>query len=70
MNVEEIMTLMDSINYGWVDNKGCIHKEVDDNFASSYILQSPKEVLNSKVGVCWDQVEFRKILFCKYGIKY
>ena len=68
MNVEEIMTLMDNINYGWVDNKGHIHKEVDDNFASSYILQSPKEVLNSKVGVCWDQVELERYYFANTGL--
>ena len=63
MNVEEIMSLMEDINYGWVDKNGLIHNEVDDNFASLYMLQSPKEILNSKVGVCWDQVELERYYF-------
>lgn len=63
MNVKEIMSLMEDINYGWVDKNGLIHNGVDDNFASLYILQSPKEILSSKVGGCWDQVELERYYF-------
>ncbi len=47
----EIMNLMKDIDYGWHD--------IDDN----YMLQTPKEVINNKIGICWDQVELERFYF-------
>lgn len=63
MNEQKIMNIMESISYGWVDIHGNIHNEVDNIFNSNYKLQSPNQILNSKVGVCWDQVELERYYF-------
>ena len=63
---QEILNLMNAINYGYVDNKGKIHKEVDYSFSDNYVLQAPKDLENSKYGVCWDQVELERYYFEKY----
>ena len=35
----------------------------DKNFYNFYYLLSPEELLHSKCGVCWDQVELERKLF-------
>lgn len=62
---EEVMNRMEDISYGWMDKYGNINNEVDESFSDNYILQSPKEIIDSKVGVCWDQVELERYLFKK-----
>ncbi len=68
---QEIMNLMKDINYGWIDSNNQKHLEVDETFSSIYKLQSPQEVINNRVGVCWDQVELERYYFKKtdYNIK-
>lgn len=58
----ELMNIMDNIDYGWKDKYGYCHFNVDDSFSEDYILQSPNELLESKLGVCWDQVELERYL--------
>jgi len=36
---------------------------VDEIFVNKYFLQSPKEVIKNKVGICWDQVELERYYF-------
>lgn len=62
---DEIMNLMNDIKYGWVDFNNQKHFEVDETFSNMYKLQAPKDVINSKVGVCWDQVELERHYFEK-----
>lgn len=61
--IDLIMKKMKQIDYGWVDNKGNIHKDDDIDFSLEYILQTPNEILDNKVGVCWDQVELERKMF-------
>lgn len=65
-NEYEIMDLMKDIEYGWVDEQNNKYMKVDDSFKDKYILQSPKDILKSKVGVCWDQVELERYFFENY----
>lgn len=67
----KIMNLMNDINYGWIDSNNQKHFAVDETFSDIYKLQSPKEVINNKVGVCWDQVELERYYFKEtaYNIK-
>lgn len=65
-NEYEIMDLMKDIEYGWVDEQSNKYMKVDDSFKDKYILQSPKDILKSKVGVCWDQVELERYFFKNY----
>ncbi len=62
-NEFEIMDLMENIEYGWVDKQGIKHYVVDESYSDNYILQSPKEIIKNKVGVCWDQVELERYYF-------
>jgi len=64
-NEKEIMNLMNEISYGWIDKKNKMHEEIDDSFSDNYVLQSPKEVIKNKMGICWDQVELERFYFEK-----
>lgn len=62
-NEFEIMDLMKDIEYGWVDKYGNKHNVVDETYSDNYVLQSPKEIIDNKIGVCWDQVELERYYF-------
>lgn len=62
-NEFEIMNMMKEIEYGWLDKNNIKHYEDYELFSDNYILQTPKEVLENKIGVCWDQVEFERYYF-------
>ena len=64
---EEIMKLMNEIEYGWVDKDGNPHTKLQD-FADNYRLQTPEELRKSKLGVCWDQVELERFYFKEKNI--
>lgn len=72
--INKIMNIMKSIEYGFKDPHGLNIISVDpqkwDNeFDKFYHLQTPKELLESKCGVCWDQVELERYLFSNYHLK-
>ena len=59
----EVMNFMEDIQYGWCDKNKKIFVDDFNNFGDDYRLQSPKEVIKNKVGVCWDQVELERYYF-------
>ncbi len=59
----EIMKKMEEIQYGWIDKNNKPHEKVDNDFSENYRLQSPREIIKSKIGVCWDQVELERYYF-------
>ena len=67
---QEIMNQMNNIKYGWKDKYENIHFNVDETFSNDYVLETPNEVLNNNVGVCWDQVELERNFFEKTNIKF
>ncbi len=73
--INNIMNLMDSIEYGFKDENGeniinANPQKWDDEFYKFYYLQTPDELLKSKCGVCWDQVELERKLFQDNNIKF
>lgn len=62
--------MKDNINYGYIDKDNSKYNLVDKHFARKYILQSPEQLLESKTGVCWDQVEFERTYFESKGYEY
>lgn len=62
-NEEEIFRLMSDIEYGWVDRNNNHYRNSEDLFSLNYRLQSPKEIIENKIGVCWDQVELERYYF-------
>ena len=65
----DVMELMSDIEYGWVDQDNQKHIGDYDSFPYHYKLQSPKEVMKNKLGVCFDQVELERYYFKGYDIK-
>lgn len=57
--IENLNQIMSQIAYGWIDKDGGRHTDLAD-FAANYTLQSPTELQESKLGVCWDQVELER----------
>ncbi len=72
--VNEIMDVLDTINYGFIDNNGInIFDDglnVEHTFNKVYHLMSPQELLDKKYGVCWDQVELERKLFSEANISF
>lgn len=71
--LENIMKKMNEINYGFNLNNKNIYPNNDEewsnDFSKQYFLQSPNELKNSRLGVCWDQVELERYYFEKENIK-
>lgn len=71
-SVKKIMDVIKQIEYGFLDNNGnniCDNLENEHVFNKVYYLMNPEELLNKKVGVCWDQVELERKLFEENNIK-
>ena len=74
LKINEIMNLMNSIEYGFKDKNGkniinTDSQKWNNEFDKFYYLQTPDELLKSKCGVCWDQVELERKLFEDNNIK-
>lgn len=60
-----------NISYGYLDKFNKVHKPTEDDFNAIwrdvYVLENHSDVLNNKLGNCWDQVEFERIWFLEHG---
>lgn len=64
---EKLMNYMSDINYGYVAKNGKKVFDINgDEFYLYYRLQTPQEVIKSRLGVCWDQAELERFMFEKY----
>ena len=81
MNFEDIKTpqelykyMDENIEYGFLGKDGKIYKsndlEFDTKWLDYYILEKPEEVINNKIGICWDQVELERMWFEKNNFEY
>lgn len=72
--VSEIMNILNTINYGFINNEGQNILDDDLNlentFNDVYYLMSPEELIEKKYGVCWDQVELERKLFKEANIPF
>ena len=57
------------IKYGYMNNAGNVCYSFD-TFDDDYVLQSYKDMLKTKTGVCFDQVELERELFKNTKFKY
>ena len=64
----KILKSMSDIRNGFVDRKGNYYNLCRENFYDVYYLQKPQDLLESKVGLCFDQVELERFLLGKYDI--
>ena len=72
---EELLKYMDNnITYGFVGRNGkkyydMFSKEWDDWY-NEYFVQTGEELIESKTGTCWDQVELERLWFEKNNYNY
>lgn len=69
--MEHLSTIMRPIRYGYLHKSGkkIISYDFDEEeFWYGYKLQTPQEVIDNKLGVCWDQVEFERAYCEKHEI--
>lgn len=67
---EELLAQMSDIEYGYIDRAGKKHFDVDAQFDKEYFLQGADEIERSRIGVCWDQVEYERRFFKKFGLDF
>ena len=66
---QELLKFMgDNIKYGFIGKDGKLNQNQDDLF-DQYIVQTGDQVLKTKVGTCWDQVELERLWFEKRNYK-
>lgn len=68
-NVMDVLNALNGINYGWMDIDKNIYVDPDKGFKKKYVLSTPEEVINNKVGTCFDIVELERAYFKNLGIK-
>lgn len=68
-NVMDILNALNGINYGWMDIDKNVYLEADKGFKKKYVLSTPEEVINNKVGTCFDIVELERTYFKNIGMK-
>lgn len=67
---EELLVQMSDIEYGYIDRAEKKYFDVDAQFDKEYFLQSADEIERSRIGVCWDQVEYERSFFKKFGLPF
>lgn len=68
-SVEDLYRLVSETEYGWLDTDGNKHYKLEmAKYQEKYILQSPQEIIQNKIGVCWDQVELERYYLNKLDI--
>lgn len=61
---------LNDIKLGYRDKNGNLYSGFSRNFKELFYLQSPKQLLESKVGCCFEQVEFERELISKLGADF
>lgn len=69
-NVMDVLKVLEDIEYGYLDIDNKENREIDKNFKKKYMLSSPEEVMENKLGICYDVVELERALFKKLGMKF
>ena len=59
------------IEYGCRFHDGTYHKNLTNiDFDKYMVLQTPDQVLENRLGVCWDLVELQQAIFDHIGLEY
>lgn len=69
-SVIDLMNFLENIKYGWMDINQNIYLDTEKGFKKKYVLSKPEEVIENKVGICYDQVELERVVFKNSGIKF
>ena len=58
------------IKYSWMDKNGDIHEHISDGYIRKFRMQTPEEILKSKIGNCWETVELTRYFLEKEKIPH
>lgn len=63
--IKNLLNKMSEFEYGWIDKTGYkyVNKIAKNKFITDYYLQNPKDMDKTKIGICWDQVEYERNFF-------
>ena len=64
---ESIKDKLTDIKLGYIDKQGNVYGGFRYDFKDNFYLQSPKQLMESKIGSCFDQVELERELVNKAG---
>ena len=64
----DLKKCMTQIEFGYLDNEENVHYEIDSNFRQGYVLQTPRLLMKSFVGTCFDEVELIRKFFDEKNI--
>ena len=64
----KIIKQMETIRNGFVDRRGNYYHRCKEDFYDVYYLQKPQDLMESNVGLCFDQVELERFYLSKYDI--
>lgn len=67
---DTIKEKLKDVKMGYVDKEGNKYLGYNRNFKELFYLQSPKQLLESKVGTCFEQVELEREEANKLGVDY
>ncbi len=65
----KILQQMENIKNGYADRKGNYYHTCKEDFYDVYYLQKPVDLMESNVGLCFDQVELERYLLNKYDVE-
>ncbi len=61
---------LSNIKLGYRDKNGSLYSGFNKNFKELFYLQSPKQLLETRVGCCFEQVELERELVSKLGADF
>lgn len=65
----EIKDKLAELKLGYRDREGNFYAGFKNNFKESFYLQSPKQLAESKIGTCFEQVEYERDLISKMNVE-
>lgn len=65
----EIKDKLAELKLGYRDREGNFYVGFKNNFKESFYLQSPKQLAESKIGTCFEQVEYERDLISKMNVE-
>jgi len=69
-NVVEVLNSLSDIKYGWLDIDKNIYLDESKGFKKKYVLATPEDVMNNKIGTCFDIVELERAYFKNLNMKF
>ena len=69
LSFSQLVDFVTKIQYGYIDADNNKHLDVFSNPNKKYFLQSPSQLVQSNIGLCFDIVELYRDYFIKRGIE-